>query len=170
MVIETHAESAATERTAALLAALLDSGKVPRFQDEVEWRGLAWHAICGLEDDLLDFQRKNRWCGSTDGWYTVGGKALLNEGAPVQVTVPTVPQYTGWGDVQAWLQYEDTVVVVEPGYGLHLFDLPTFEATYTGDIITGAAFADDSGMALNAAFRWRSDDEAALYELLSGGT
>jgi len=165
-----HDESAATERTAELLAALTDIGKVPHLADEVDYRGLAWHAICGLEDDLLDFQRKNRWCGSTDGWYIVIGKALLCAGAPVQVSIPSVPQYVGWGDVQAWLQHDNAAVVVEPGYGVHVFDLPTFEASYSGDIIAGAAFADDSAIALNAAFRWRSDDEAALYELLSGDT
>ena len=51
MNIDLHGESEDAEFTAQLLAALLDLGKLPQFEDEVEERGLAWHAIC----------RKNRW-------------------------------------------------------------------------------------------------------------
>jgi len=49
LVIETHGDTERTEGTAQLISALSEIGKLPHFCDEVERRGLAWHAICGCE-------------------------------------------------------------------------------------------------------------------------
>jgi len=136
MVIEVHGEDEATEYAAQLLAAMVDIGKLPHFCDEVERRGLAWHAICAFEDDLLAFEKKNRWCGSTEGWYIVIGLLAAPEGAP---NVPNVPD---WGKVKAWLEYNGVFITVEPGYGVHVWDGETFEETFEPEVFVRAAFAD----------------------------
>jgi len=141
LVIETHGDPEKTEGTAQLISALSEIGKLPHFCDEVEERGLAWHAICGFEDDLLAFEieKKNRWCGSTEGWYIVVGLLAAPEGAP---NVPNVPQFVDWGKVKAWLEYNGVFITVEPGYGVHVWDGEIFEETFEPEVFVRAAFAD----------------------------
>lgn len=170
MVIEVHGEDEATEYAAQLLAAMVDIGKLPQFVDEVEHRPssekgrsvASWHAICRLEDDMLAFQQKNRWCGLVDGWAIVIGYAETPEGSR---PIPTVPEYTGWGPVQAWLECNGAPVTIDPGYGVHVWDKEFFEYDTQCDVFTTVPFSDDSGILLNAAFRMSKEDEEWLRDL-----
>lgn len=170
MIIELHSDSEEAEYTAQLLAALVDIGKLPQFVDEVEhgptredWRNVAaWHAICRLEDDMLAFQQRNRWCGMVDGWEIVIGHADAPEDHPI----PMVPEYVGWGPVQAWVEYNSgAVVTIDPGYGVHVWDKEFFEHETQCDVFTRAPFSGDSGILLNAAFRMTNEDKDWLHDI-----
>jgi hypothetical protein len=120
-------------RAAELVKALIDTGKLPHFAQAVEDGWPAWEAICQFESDLLAFNRKNRWCGCVDGWSICVGRSD---------TAEAVPEYVGWGEVQAWLRHGDVMVVIEPERVLFLDDFDGSETAYS-------PLADWSGLRLN---------------------
>ena len=151
MIVEARGPS--TEPTAELVKALVDIGKLERFAAMVEDGHCAWHCICMLEEDLLAFAHRNRWCGSVEGWRTVVGS-----GTDIQ----PVPEYVGWGHAQAWLEHYEVSCVVEPGYGLVCRTLDDFVAHHRTIPWASAPFCDESGIILNRAMREMQELESAL--------
>ena len=126
--------------TAELLDALVKEHMVDAFAQEVEERGPPWHAICLLENELLELDQKHPDAGHLDGWrITVGHAPEGNE----------IPKYVGYGDAVAWLEHYDTIVTIEPGYGVILRDFTEFECSP----MISVPFADNSGMILNKAMK-----------------
>lgn len=134
MVINDYAGSG----TAELLKALLDCGKLRRFAQEVEDGGPVWHAICFFEEDMLAFERANRWCGVSDGWSICVGYSEVADDVPTYVA-------NRWGPCQAWLAYGDDVVTVEKRAGLTVRNCADFSGTVRAD----APLDETSGMRLN---------------------
>ena len=155
------------DRPARLLGALIDMGKLPRFVDAIVERRDTWTALCWLEEDMLQFQTRNRWCGATDGWkLAVGHCAELDD----------VPSYTGYGNVQAWLLYDDGnsvwAVTIRPAeyrqqedtHDVVVWSAEEFDEHCEAVLTTAVDFADDSGMMLNLAMREIRDLERMFEE------
>lgn len=151
MIVEAHGET--TERTAELVRGYVLAGKLEHFAAMVEDAHPVWHCICMFEEDLLAFARRNRWCGSVDGW-----RIIVGSGTDIQ----PVPQYTGWGHAQAWLEHYDVSCVVEPSYGLVCRTLDDFVAHHRTIPWASAPFCDESGIILNRAMREMRELESAL--------
>lgn len=166
-VLTIQVQDEVDDRAARVLEALGDIGKLPRFMDAIIERRDLWTVLCWLEDDLLAFQSRNRWCGATDDWLlTVGLSRHLIE---------DVPEYTGYGKVQAWLVYEEewVLTVVPPDVRQHegtadilVWDGATFCEEFGAVPIASVHFADDSGMKLNRAMR--ANDLEAIFKLEVG--
>jgi len=159
---------ASGERAAGLLSALIDCGKLPSFVDALLNRHNAYHDICMMEDDVMAFEHRNRWCGAADGWMIVVGRCSFPE-----PHLENVPTYTGWGGalgVQAWLQYEDSFVTIgTAGRGpdeadVLVWDPDEFVASHGAEVFVRAAFADNSAMVLNRSFRAIAELEVSFAD------
>jgi hypothetical protein len=138
------------DRAAQVLGALNDIGRLPQFMHHVVSRSPSWLVLCALEEDLLAFHGKNRWCGSLDGWELVVGTSPF--------ILEDVPEYTGYGPVQAWLLYEgEWVLTINPSFirqqedtdDILVWDAACF---YEQSIsLAKVHLADDSAIHLNRA-------------------
>jgi hypothetical protein len=128
-------------RPAVLLKGLIESGKLSSFVNSLDNSDSSWHALCQLEEDVLSFERRNRWCGSADGWNIVVGRCDV---------LPQVPSYNDWGNVAAWAAYDDFVVVIDPtGERVLVWDAEDFYTSNEASVRASSPFADDSAMRLN---------------------
>jgi hypothetical protein len=165
ITIEVRGEKA-SDFSAELVSALIDARKLPGFVDALLNHHNAYHAICMMEDDALAFEHANRWCGAADGWTIVVGRCTFPEGH-----LENVPEYVGWGEVQAWLEYGGHVLTVgvehrTPGEpDILVWDREEFVAGHGADTFVRAVFADDSAMALNHSFRAIDGLEGAFAAL-----
>lgn len=162
-VLTLHIEDDCDDRAAQVLAALGDWGKLPRFVDAIiEGRDM-WTTICWLEEDLLAFHGKNRWCSALDGWQIVVGSSphLLED----------VPGYLEYGPLQAWLVFEDkwVLTIVPAEYrqqedtdDVQVWDIDTFTEKCEAIPVASVAFADDSAIHLNRKMREFGRLEAML--------
>lgn len=146
--------------TAELIDAYAKLGHLGRFIQAFEDGHCAYHCMCLMEDDIVGWAHTNRWCAAPEGWLMVVGFAqpcvdLVDDEERTVLTIEQVPEYVGWGKVQSWLVHEpdDTVVVIEPGVRLHLYELEDFERCFQPQAMFSAHFADDSAIRMNAAFR-----------------
>jgi hypothetical protein len=129
-------------RAVRLLQGLIEAQKLREFSGAMDSSTTPWDAICMFEEDLLRFQRKNRWCGVLDeGWAIEVGRCPL---------LPQVPSYTEWGKVAAWIRVDEFVLVIDPPsrcievwYDMDFYD--NYEAT----IRCTAPFAEDSAILMN---------------------
>ena len=150
---------------ARLLGALIDQGRLPRFVDAIIEKRDTWTTLCWLEEDMLQFESRNRWCGATDGWrIAVGHCPELDD----------VPAYTGYG-MQAWLLYETEdclwAVTIRPAETRQLEEADDvviwsheeFIDHYNAVPVASVAFADDSGLRLNKAMREIRELEEMLH-------
>lgn len=162
-VLTIHVQDDVDDRAARILAALGHIGKLPRFMDAIVERRDMWTVLCWLEDDLLAFSGRNRWCGALDGWQLVVGSspALLEN----------VPEYTGYGEVQAWLVFENrwVLTVIPADIRQHedtddvlVWDYDEFIDKCEAIPIATVALADDSAIHLNRKMREFSKLEAML--------
>ena len=140
--------SVAGDDTAArILSALANSRKLPRFSSAIENGDEPWMCYCALEEDMLAFERKNRWCGAVDGWRFVVGTSDR---------AASVPLWLGYGIAEAWLEYEPSgsVVVVKAADEREDADVVVREADELDFApLATAAFADDSAIHLNRAVK-----------------
>jgi hypothetical protein len=137
-MIRLVSEEGTDSRPVDIVKALIETGRLPRFAQATADGWPVWHTICQLEDDLLAFNRKNRWCGMLDGWTICLGHS--DEDA---ADLP-VYQQAEWGALQCWLRYEDTVVL--PGDGAVRF---VAEDEFDGSLTAHSPLADYSGIRLN---------------------
>ena len=153
MVLETHGQE--TERTAELISAYVDFGHLDNFAHKVHEGHPFWHCICLMEDDLLRWSQRNRWCAGADDWLMAVGYAqdCVDERGRTLLAIEDVPKYVGWGAVKAWLVHESTAVVIQPGVGLHLFSAEDFDASFRAQPLVVCAFRDDSAILMNAEFK-----------------
>jgi hypothetical protein len=141
-----------------ILVALAEIGKLPHYVDAIlEGRG-AWHTMCLLEDDLLAFESRNRWCGAIGGWqFIIGHCAELED----------VPSYNPWGHVQAWLENWGWVFTFntrdgQDGRDVTVWPRDEFYDHTEAVPIASADFADDSAIVLNRAMREIRELESLL--------
>lgn len=169
MILETHGQ--ATEGTAELISAYVDSGHADNFAAKLHDGHVSWHCICLLEEDLLNWSSRNRWCAAVDDWLMAVGYAedCKDEHGRVLLAIEYVPRYVGWGKVKAWLVHESTAVVIEPGVGVHLFDHDDFDESFHATPLVVCGFRDDSAMLMNAAFKEMNGEAARIIETLEAG-
>jgi len=162
-VLTIHVQDETDERAACVLAGLADMRKLSGFLDAIFEKRDLWTVICRLEDDLLAFNDKNRYCGALDDWkFVVGHCPFLLE---------NVPEYLGYGDdLQAWLVFEDewVLTVIPPDIrqgentdDVLVWDLDSF-MEHDALPLASTAFADDSGIKFNRAMREIREMDALL--------
>ncbi len=151
-ILTVNVQEDTDDRAAQVLGALNDIGRLPQFMHHIVERSPMWMVLCALEDDLLAFHGKNRWCGSLDGWELVVGTSPF--------ILEDVPEYTGYGAVQAWLVYEgEWVLTINPSFIRQqedTDDVLVWDAVgfYEQSIaLAKVNFADDSAIHLNQAMR-----------------
>jgi hypothetical protein len=154
MNIVTYAiQGEADDRAARVLAGLSENNHLPHFVDAIVERRDVWTVLCWLEDDLLALARRNRWCAAPEDWTLVVGRCA---------DLDDIPAHTGYGDLQAWLEYgPDSVITICPADSRQQEDADDV-LVWTSDEfaehcnptrILGVGFADDSGKRLNRALR-----------------
>jgi hypothetical protein len=138
------------DRAAQVLKALNDINLLPEFMHHIVSFSPSWMVLCALEADLLAFHGRNRWCGSLDGWELVVGTSPF--------ILEDVPEYTGYGQVQAWLVYEgEWVLTINPSFirqQKNTDDVLVWDAAcfYEQSIsLARVHLADDSAIHLNRA-------------------
>jgi hypothetical protein len=164
-VVTISVQGDAGDRPKRLLDALIEGGKLRRFCDAIVERRDLWTTLCWLEDDMLQFEASNRSSCATDGWkIAVGHCSELED----------VPAYCGWGELQAWLLYDDGsrvwAVTIRPAEYRQLEDVPDvlvwdaaeFDERCDAAVAMAVPFADDSGMRLNKAMRELRELESLL--------
>ena len=150
LTVEVRSED---KRAASVLCTLFDAGKLPLFGDAIVNKRDAWTTFCRLEDDLLAFASRNRWCAALEDWKLVLGHCPYMD---------DVPEYTGYGHMQAWLEYGDRWAVTIQQMDLRqredqpdviVWDTEEFEDHTGASRYVAVAFADDSAIHLNRAVR-----------------
>ena len=146
MVIELKSEE--HEFVAGLLKGLTDSQRLRQFSGGMDNEHCPYQCMCFLEEDLLNFEQEHPGSKATEGWYFCLGRANTDKIMPV-------PEHTGYTGMKPWMMYvygdKTAIITIEEGYGLSVWDVEQFYEMRDAVTVIMVKFAEDSGMALNAA-------------------
>lgn len=130
---------------AVYLKSLICSGKLPKFMQRMDDSFSAWETMCALEEDILEVERRNRFCSPPKRFHWEVGRCD---------TIQQVPKFLGWGRVGAWLVYDEYVIMVDPpGRAIVIWYDEDFYEKKEATIRGSFPFSDDSAIQMNRVLK-----------------